>query len=106
MEQIVYQEMAPEESSLDWSVTRRVLADRVLMKTLEAAQAGGEKHAVIALVTRGEVTETFISAEAAVRKQYPFDAVKQAFDVYDTGGGVCLLIVRDGKAVISINGLR
>jgi hypothetical protein len=105
MDTIVYEEMSPEESNLDWSVTRRVLSDAVLMGTLEAAQAGGEKHAVVALVVNGELTETYVSPEPAVKKQYPFDAVRQAFDVYDRGG-VCLLIVRDGKAVISINGMR
>jgi len=31
---------------------------------------------------------------------------EQAFDAYSVGRGVCLLIVRDNKAVISINALR
>jgi hypothetical protein len=106
MDTIVYEEMSPEESDLDWSVTRRVLSDAVLMSTLEAAQAGGDKHAVVALVTSGEVTEIYVSPESAVRKTYAFDAVRQAFEVYERDGGVCLLIVRDGKAVISINGMR
>jgi hypothetical protein len=105
MEHVIYEEMSPAESELDWSVTRRVLSDGVLMATLEAAQAGGEKHAVIALVTNGEITEIYVSPESAVNRNYPFEAVKQAFSVYDKGG-VCLLIVRDGKAVISINGMR
>jgi hypothetical protein len=106
MEKIVYAEMSAEETDLDWSVTRRVMGDRVLMGTLESAQAAGEKHVVIANVTRGEVTETYVSPESAVRKLYPFEPVKQALSVYETDGGVCLLIVRDGKAVISINGMR
>jgi hypothetical protein len=106
MESIVYQEMSPEESGLDWSVTRRVLADAVLMKTLEAVQAGGGKHAVIARVAGGQLAEAYVSPEEAVERQFPFDPVKRAFAEYDTRDGVCLLIVRDGKAVISINGLR
>jgi hypothetical protein len=106
MADVVYAEMAPEETDLDWMVTRRVLSDPTLMDTLEAAQAGGEKHAVIALVTRGEVTEMYVSPETAVKRQYPFSAVQQAFDVYEPNDGVCLLIVRDGKACISLNGMR
>jgi len=106
MEKIVYEEMSPEETDLDWSVTRRVMGDPILMNTLQSAQVAGEKHAVIALVTNGEITEIYVSPESAVKKQYPFEAVKQAFSVYDTNGGVCLLIVREGKAVISINGMR
>ena len=106
MDRVIYEEMSPEESDPDWSVTRRVLSDGVLMSTLEAAQAGGEKHAVVALVTSGEVTETYVSPERAVKTRYPFDAVRQAFAVYERDGGVCLLIVRDGRAVISINGMR
>jgi hypothetical protein len=106
MESIVYREMSPEENDLDWSVTRRVLSDAVLMKTLEAVQARGEKHAVVACVTGGGLTEMYVSPQAAVERQFPFDPVKRAFAQYDTADGVCLLIVRDGKAVISINGLR
>jgi hypothetical protein len=106
MDTIVYEEMAAEESNLDWMVTWRVLSDSVLMETLQAAQADGEMHAVIAIVVAGEVTGTFVSPESAVKKQYPFSAVKQALDVYDVDGGVCPLIVRDGKAIISINGMR
>ena len=106
MDGIRYQEMGPEEESLDWSVTRRVMGDAQLMKTLEASQNSGEKHAVIALVEAGELKETYVSPEAAVRKNFPFNAVEQAFDAYTAGRGVCLLIVRDNKVVISINALR
>ena len=106
MEQVAYQEMSPGESSLDWSVTSRVLSDAVLMRTLQASQSGGEKHAVIARVEHGELIESYISPETAVRKNFPFDPVRRAFDAYDIADGVCLLIVRDNKAVISINGLR
>ena len=41
-----------------------------------------------------------------MRKNFPFNAVEQAFDAYTAGRGVCLLIVRDNKVVISINALR
>jgi hypothetical protein len=106
MEGVTYEDMGPEESALDWSVTKRVMADRVLMATLEASQSGGEKHAVIALVEKGVLQETYVSPETAVKRSYPFNAVQQAFEAYDIGDGVCLLIVRDRKAVISINGMR
>jgi hypothetical protein len=106
VDNVVYKEMSPEESSLDWSVTSRVLADSVLMRTLQDSQSGGEKHAVIALVERGELIESYVSPETAVKKKFPFNPVRQAFDAYDPAYGVCLLIVRDNKAVISINGLR
>ncbi len=106
MEGVVYEEMAPEESGLDWSVTSRVLSDRVLMRTLEESQSGGEKHAVIALVEHGELRESYVSPESSVTRNFPFNAVRQAFDAYDIADGVCLLIVRDGKAVISLNALR
>jgi hypothetical protein len=106
VETVVYQEMSPEESGLDWSVTSRVLSDSVLMSTLQASQSGGEKHAVIARVEHGELRETYVSPETAVRKNFPFNAVRQAFDAYDIADGVCLLIIRDNKAVISLNGLR
>lgn len=105
MEGVVYKEMAPEENELDWTVTNRVMTDRVLMKTLQDSQSGGEKHAVIALVERGELKETYVTPEAAVKKSFPFHAVTHAFSAYEIGNGVCLLIVRDGKAVISLNGL-
>jgi hypothetical protein len=75
---VTYQEMGPEEESLDWSVTRRVLADAQLMKTLEASQSAGEKHAVIALVQAGELKETYVSPEGAVRKNFPFNEIGRA----------------------------
>ena len=106
MDGVTYEDMGPEERALDWSVTTRVMSDPVLMKTLEESQSGGEKHAVIALVRTGELVETYVSPEAAAKKSFPFKAVEQAFDAYEAGAGVCLLIVRDNKAVISINGLR
>lgn len=106
MDAVRYEEMGPEEEALDWTVTRRVMADAQLMKTLEASQSGGEKHAVIALVQAGDLKETYVSPEAAVKKNFPFNAVEQAFDAYSVGRGVCLLIVRDNKVVISINALR
>jgi len=103
---LVYREMGPDERDLDWSVTSRVMRDRVLMSTLEASQAQGEKHAVVAIVENGELSETYVSPESAVMKAYPFDPVRQAFDAYNPHGGVCLLIVRDDAVAISINGLR
>ncbi len=103
---VVYEEMRPDESALDWSVTRRVLSDAVLMATLEASQGEGQKHAVVALVTRGVLQEAYVSPEPAVKAAYPFNAVEQAFDAYAIGRGVVLLIVRDGRAVISINSVR
>ena len=106
MEDLVYQEMSSEENALDWQVTRKVMSDRVLMKTLEESQAHGEKHAVIARVEEGVLKETYVSPETAVRKQFPFEPVEQAFAYYDVRDGVCLVIVRDGKVVIAINGLR
>ena len=47
-----------------------------------------------------------MSSELAVKKNFPFNPVMQAFDYYDVQHGVCLLIVRDGKAVISLNSIR
>ena len=105
MAKLRYLEMGPEEHDLDWSITTRVMRDRVIMSTLQASQAQGEKHAVIAIVESGELLETYVSPEAAVLKAYPFDPVRQAFDAYDPRGGVCLLIVRDDAVAISINGL-
>jgi hypothetical protein len=105
MEGIVYEEIGPAERELDWSVTRRVMSDRVLMRTLEACQAGGEKHAVVARVEKGVLVEAYVSPEQSVKAGFPFGAVEQAFDAYEIGTGVCLLIVRDNRAVISINGL-
>jgi hypothetical protein len=106
VENAVYQEMSPNEQVLDWRITRAVMADAVLMNTLHASQAQGEKHAIIAIVENGQLKETYVSPESAVKKNFPFNPVMQAFDFYDGKGGVCLLIVRDGKAVISLNSLR
>ncbi len=105
MEGVVYRDMEPEENDLDWKVTNRVMTDAVLMRTLKDSQSGGEKHAVIALVENGELKETYVSPESAVKKSFPFHAVIHAFDAYQAGNGVCILIVRDGKAVISLNGI-
>lgn len=102
---LVYQEIGPEEQEMDWRITRGVMADPTLMGTLENAQSNGQKHAVIALVEGGELKEAYISPEDAVKTAYPFNAVTQAFEFYDPSNGVCLVIVRDGKVVISINGL-
>ncbi len=106
MEDLVYQEMSEEENALDWQITRKVMSDRVLMKTLEESQASGEKHAVVARVQEGTLREAYVSPEAAVKKLFPFDPVEQAFGYYDPRDGVCLVIVRDGKVVVSINGVR
>jgi hypothetical protein len=106
MEGVTYREMGPGEQELDWSVTRRVLSDPVLMRTLQACESGGEKHAVVAIVENGELRETYVSPASAVKTGFPFNAVEQAFDAYTIGRGVCLLIVRDNKAVISINAVR
>jgi hypothetical protein len=105
-ETLIYQEMSQEESSLDWHVTTTVMSDKVLMKTLEESQALGEKHAVIVRVENGMVQEMYISPEAAVKRNFPFNAVQQAFEYYDARDGVCLVIVRDRKVAISVNGLR
>jgi hypothetical protein len=106
MKDLVYQEMSEEENVLDWQVTRTVMSDRVLMKTLEESQASGEKHAVVARVEEGTLRETYVSPETAVKRLCPFGPVEQAFEYYDPKDGVCLVIIRDGKVVISINGLR
>lgn len=103
--ELVYREMGPDEQELDWRITRAIMGDKTLMQTLEGAQASGEKHAVVAIVERGTLTEAYVSPASAVKTAYPFHAVTQAFDFYDPGAGVCLVIVRDGKVVISINGL-
>lgn len=105
-EKLIYQEMSQEESSLDWHVTTTVMSDKVLMKTLEESQSLGEKHAVIARVENGVMRETYISPESAVKRHFPFNAVQQAFEYYDARDGVCLVIVRDHKVAISVNGLR
>ena len=106
MSEVRYQDMEPSERALDWRVTRLVMSDPVLMKTLQESQSGGEKHAVVAIVRGGELAETYVSPESAVKKNFPFNAVGQAFAAYEAGRGVCLLLVRDNKAVISINGVR
>jgi hypothetical protein len=106
MEGVTYRDMGPEEQELDWRVTRRVLSDLVLMRTLRACESGGEKHAVVAIVDHGDLRETYVSPASAVKNGYPFNAVERAFDAYTIGRGVCLLIVRDNKAVISINAVR
>jgi IS4 transposase len=105
-DEVRYVDIGPEERALDWRITTRILSDKVLMKTLEESQSGGEKHAVVAVVQGGELQEAYVSPEAAVKKAYPFNAVDQAFAAYKVGRGVCLLLVRDRKAVISINGVR
>ena len=105
-EKLIYQEMSQEESSLDWHVTTTVMSDKVLMKTLEESQSLGEKHAVIARVEDGVMREAYISPESAVKRNFPFNAVQQAFEYYDARDGVCLVIVRDHKVAISVNGLR
>jgi len=105
-DEVRYQDIGPEERAMDWRVTTRILSDKVLMKTLEDSQSGGEKHAVVARVDNGELTEAYVSSEEAVKRSFPFNAVQQAFDAYRAGRGVCLLLVRDGKAVISLNGIR
>jgi hypothetical protein len=105
-EKLIYQEMSQEESTLDWHVTTTVMSDRTLMKTLEESQSQGEKHAVIARVENGVMTETYISPESAVKRNFPFNAVEQAFQYYDARDGVCLVIVRNHRVAISVNGLR
>lgn len=102
---LVYREMGPEEQELDWRVTRTVMADATLMGTLQNAQGTGQKHAVIARVRNGEIVEMYVSPEGAVKTTYPFNAVEQAFELYDPSNGICLVIERDGKVVISINGI-
>jgi hypothetical protein len=105
-EKLIYEEMSQEESSLDWHVTTTVMSDKILMKTLEESQSFGEKHAVIARVENGVMRETYVSPESAVKRNFPFNAVRQAFEYYDARDGVCLVIVRDHKVAISVNGLR
>jgi hypothetical protein len=105
-EAITYQDVGPDERAMDWRITTRVMSDKVLMKTLEDSQSDGVKHAVVARVENGELIEAYVSPEEAVRRSFPFDPVEQAFAAYQAGRGVCLLIVRDNKAVISINSVR
>jgi len=106
MEGTVYQDIGPEERTLDWRITTRIMSDKVLMKTLQDSQSEGTSHAVVAIVTNGKLVEAYVSPEEAVKKRYPFAPVEQAFAAYRAGRGVCLLIVRDNKAVISINSVR
>jgi hypothetical protein len=106
MTDLIYEEMSPGERMLDWRITRQVMSDTVLMNTLHASQSQGEKHAVIALVVGGELQETYVSPEQAVKKNFPFNAVVHAFDCYDMSNGVCLLIIRDSKVVISLNSIK
>lgn len=105
MTPVTYQDIGPDEREMDWRITKAVLSDRVLMKTLSDCQSRGEKHAVVAMVESGQLKEAYVSPESSVKKNFPFNAVEQAFDYYIIEGGVCLLIVRDGKAVISVNGI-
>ena len=66
MEDLVYREMTAEESALDWRITTRVMSDAVLMKTLQESQSTGEKHAVVAIVEAGVLTEAYVSPAEAV----------------------------------------
>jgi hypothetical protein len=105
MAELIYKEIGPEEQELDWRITKAVLSDRTLMKTLSDCQSRGEKHAVVALVESGSLKEAYVSPEPSVKKNFPFGAVEQAFEFYSIEGGVCLVIVRDGKVVASVNGI-
>jgi DNA-directed RNA polymerase subunit H (RpoH/RPB5) len=104
--EVVYADIGPEERALDWRVTTRIMSDGTLMKTLQDSQSGGVKHAVIARVEKGQLLEAYVSPEESVKKNFPFDPVARAFEAYHAGRGVCILIVRDNKAVISINSVR
>ncbi len=101
----VYEEMGPDEQELDWSVTRQVMKDQQLLSTLLDAEQGGEKHAIVALVSQGELKETYVSPESAVKEKFPFNALQDAFDFYVPGHSVCLVILRDQRVVVSVNGL-
>jgi hypothetical protein len=105
-EPLVYGEISKDERDLDWQVTRRIMADRVLMQTLQDSQTAGEKHAIIALVKDGMLQEAYVSPRSAVEKQFPFDPIREAFEYYDVRDGICLVIVRDGKVAVSVNGIR
>ncbi len=102
---LIYKEIGPDEQEMDWRITKTVLSDRVLMKTLSDCQSKGEKHAIVAMVESGKLAEAYVSPEASVKKNFPFNAVEQAFEYYSIEGGVCLVIVRDGKVVVSVNGI-
>ena len=104
MEQLIYEEMTEEEKSLDWFITTTVLSDTLLLKSLEERQSGREKHAIIAVVENGALKDAYVSPESAVVKNFPFDQVRHAFDYYEIGDEICLVIVRDNKVVISIRG--
>lgn len=101
----VYEEMGPEEQDLDWSVTRQVMKDQQLLSTLLDAEEGGEKHAIVALVSQGEVKDLYVSPESAVKEKFPFNPISDAFDFYVPGHSVCLVIARDNRVVVSVNGL-
>jgi hypothetical protein len=105
-EPLVYREISEDERELDWQITRRIMADRVLMQTLQASQSAGEKHAIIALLEGGMLQEAYVSPRTAVEKQFPFDPIREAFEYYNVQDGICLVIVRDGKVAVSINGIR
>jgi hypothetical protein len=105
-EEIAYQDMGPDERAMDWRITTQVMSDKTLMRTLQESQSGGVKHAVIARVEKGQLIEAYVSPEEAVKKSFPFHPVEQAFAAYQAGRGVCLLIIRDNRAVISINSVR
>ena len=105
MADYVYEEMRPDEEDLDWSVTRQVMKDQQLLSTLLDAEQGGEKHAIVALVSQGEVKETYVSPESAVKERFAFHALEDAFEFYVPGHSVCLVIVRDNRVVVSVNGL-
>jgi hypothetical protein len=105
MAELIYEEMGPGEQALDWRITKALLSDRVLMKTLSDCQTKGEKHAVVAMVESGQLKEAYVSPESSVRKNFPFNAVEQALEYYTIEGGVFLIIVRDGKVVASVNGI-
>jgi hypothetical protein len=105
MPEYIYREMGPDERELDWRITRTVMRDPVLMRTLQDSQSGGQKHAIVALVENGTLVEAYVSPQKAVEEKFPFGAVRQAFEYYTTDGGVCLVIVRDNKVVVSLNGL-
>jgi hypothetical protein len=105
MSRYVYREMGHDEEALDWAITKAVMSDSVLMKTLEDSQSGGEKHAVVAIVESGALKEAYVSPERAVEETFPFDAVRRAFASYTTHGGVCLVIVRGNAVAVSLNGI-
>ena len=105
MSSYVYREMGPDEEALDWAITKAVMSDLLLMKTLEDSQSGGEKHAVVAIVEGGALKEAYVSPERAVKEMFPFDAVHRAFASYTIQGGVCLVIVRGGAVAVSLNGI-